>query len=223
MLEESKKKLICSIFTSWMENGNQTSYLWWLLYFNKTHPTVASNRKSFMITKSRDFDSNKSSSLKHLIQQWIPLRPYKMLTHFQTSQSPLWISTIMLDKNYVLVIAKFSNVFLCKSSITSKDDSPSWTATSSSASQKIPCTLQNPNAHCQVHNSSTHEPVYSQINQVQALPYEHLFHGCLPTTPPQWTLCCSAILTIQSENGCPIFVSYYWAHQNLEPFFPSIH
>lgn len=202
-----------------MENGNQTSYLWWLLYFNKTHSTVASNRKSFMITKSGNFDSNKSSSLKQLILQWMPLSPYKMLTYFQTSQSPFWISTIMLDKNYILVIAKCSNVFLCKSSITSKDDSPSWTATSSSASQKIPCTLQNPNAHCQVHNSSTHEPVYSQINQVQALPYKHLCHGSLPTTPPQCTLCCSVILTIQPAKWLPNFCIVLLSSSKSGAFF----
>lgn len=50
-----------------------------------------------------------------------------------------------------------------------------------------PCEIQMPIARF-----TTHEPVYSQINQVQAPPsYEHLFHGCLPTTPPPCTLCCS--------------------------------
>ena len=97
-----------------MENWNQTSYLWWLLYFNKTHPTVASDWKSFMITKSGNFDSNKSSGLKQFIVQWIPLSPYKMLTYFRTSQYPLRISTVTFDKNYILIIAKFSNAFLYK-------------------------------------------------------------------------------------------------------------
>jgi hypothetical protein len=104
----------------------------------------------------------------------------------------------MLDKNHILIIAKFSNVFFAKIPSPPRMTALLEQLLVSKLVKKFyaPCEIQ-----MYIAKFTTHEPDYSQINQVQALPsYELLFHGCLPTTPPLCTLCCSVIHTITRQK-----------------------
>jgi hypothetical protein len=72
------------------------------------------------------------------------------------------------------------------SETNSMEQSPSWEANSSSASQKIPRLIRNPKFYCRVHNSPSLVPVLSQRNPIYKLaPYFPKIHSniILPYTP----------------------------------------
>ena len=54
------------------------------------------------------------------------------------------------------------------------EQSPSWEATTFSASQEIPHILWYPNVHYRIHKSSPHVPLLSKINQVYDSPLQFL-------------------------------------------------
>jgi hypothetical protein len=77
--------------------------------------------------------------------------------------------------------------------INSTEQSNSWQANSSSASQETPRILWNPKVHYRTHNSPSLDLILSQINPVDALPSQFLgtrFNITLPSAPrsSKWSL-----------------------------------
>jgi hypothetical protein len=66
--------------------------------------------------------------------------------------------------------------------LTRTEQSPSWDADRSSASQDVIYILYNPNVHYRVRNSPPLVPILSQINSVHALPSFLRFNKVLPST-----------------------------------------
>jgi len=88
-----------------------------------------------------------------------------------------------------------------------QQQSPSWEANSSTASQEIPRILWNQNVHCRVHNSSPSVPVLSQIIPVHAFPLYYLkvhLNIILPSTLRS----CELSLYFSLPHQTPVCISF---------------
>jgi hypothetical protein len=101
------------------------------------------------------------------------------------------------------------------------EQSPSWEANSSSASQEIPRILWNPKCHYRIHNRPPPVPVLSQINPVHASPLHFLeihFNIILPSPlrSSKWSLSTRSV----PSNPC-MHLSFFPYVLHVSPFYYS--
>jgi hypothetical protein len=109
--------------------------------------------------------------------------PFVMLTYKCRCQ--LFIYNVSMETHEHVVFILTLQMLLSIILTYSTEQSPSWVANRSSASQEIPGILWNLKVHYRIHNSPPHVPILSQVDPVQYLPthFSNIhFNIILPST-----------------------------------------
>jgi hypothetical protein len=126
--------------------------------------------------RGRDSEGHEAHS-KQPAGDWLPeelwLLETRLIFMYSCRRGLLWrrLPQFRTKSNIVLPLNIFS-LLNCQLSqlANSTERSPSWEATSSSATQKFPNTLGDPKVHCRAYKSPPLLPILSQINPFHATP-----------------------------------------------------